>query len=971
MADFNAAYETNEPTGSTKDAEPTDPVVTIDLILDTGHHYAFVPIALEEGGTDAEAAFASLPGLPNLSDTTLQKLRVLVTREGWRSNSNLPWIKARLETRQGTFKHSDTGRRETITLLGVVAAIETNIGGATRGYVLRDRKLNIAVDEKPEAREIPESPFVATHEGELPDSRIVLPLHSLFEFDQVEGWNGEANLGLIWRSGAAEPVDVDIVVDFGNSRTNVLALEYARDARQSLREICRPISFASHQGLRVEGEDGPFMLLQYDSEALDDVLPGSWFILQQPVFQSETGDPTTLATYELATEKGGLLRGAKQKVTQEKLYVPDAFRELSPAVMGVEAKEKLRRENASGQDDLDRLSSPKRYIWDRDPTGRDRVSHWKMRPQSWFDVAGAVSIPKLRGELLNFMDRELMPYGKGWPQKVAPFRRGAAGAPDPQGMPDHPKAAGMVFAALKIIETAYRQINSPEWRRNNGADHARRIRSILLTSPPGWTGDEANALYQLWVLARCAFFDSRCFPKGTEPPKINLSLDEALAAQLPFVFSEINHLGNDAGMFVELYGRKTAKGGHAVRVMTIDIGGGTTDTCVVEYTEEGQGGQNRLIFDPIFRDSSNRAGDLLVRTIIEGAILPSLIVAADSDITDRARTFFGGGGQSNGVRMDLISRFVFIPLALRLLKDIQRKNTPLTGPSLSEVEGASEEHLKALNTALSDAGLDACRLDWSEELPISYDKVTELVRAWLDPLAEEHARYAAAFGADMIVLTGKPSEMDLVAKVFEAKLPIHPERIISANGYFAGAWAPLTGDGRIKDAKLVTALGAALYRALTERHITNWTLRKAKRTREPQRYNWGSFDIHRPRFKKKDLILSADQDQNEMELAPESFIGRALFLSHSAPEQVYQLRWRGADEDKPEGDVKVTFKRSQPGANPEHEQSALEISERLELVDQYIRKDGEWVPTSHLELMLCTLPSGEEHWLDKPRFQIG
>ncbi|MFL4214826.1 virulence factor SrfB, partial [Enterobacter mori] len=78
----------------------------------------------------------------------------------------------------------------------------------------------------------------------------------------------------------------------------------------------------------------------------------------------------------------------------------------------------------------------------------------------------------------------------------------------------------------------------------------------------------------------------------------------------PFVYSEIRQLHNEGENWIELFGR--GRGTSAkVRLMTVDIGGGTTDVSVVEYQDSFAGGGVDLKARLCFRDSSSTAGDAL------------------------------------------------------------------------------------------------------------------------------------------------------------------------------------------------------------------------------------------------------------------------------------------------------------------------------------------------------------------------
>ena len=106
-------------------------------------------------------------------------------------------------------------------------------------------------------------------------------------------------------------------------------------------------------------------------------------------------------------------------------------------------------------------------------------------------------------------------------------------------------------------------------------------------------------------------------------PKVALELDEAVAPQLAIVFSEMHHMRDYGENWIELYGRQRGDK-ETVRVMTIDIGGGTTDTSVVEYSDELPGVGVDLVANLMFKDSTTIAGDRLVKDIVERVMLPQL-----------------------------------------------------------------------------------------------------------------------------------------------------------------------------------------------------------------------------------------------------------------------------------------------------------------------------------------------------------
>ena len=98
-------------------------------------------------------------------------------------------------------------------------------------------------------------------------------------------------------------------------------------------------------------------------------------------------------------------------------------------------------------------------------------------------------------------------------------------------------------------------------------------------------------------------------------------------------------------------------------------------------------------------------------------------------------------------------------------------------------------------------------------------------------------------------------------------------------------------------------------------------------------------------------------------LLTDSFIGRARFLNHVLPEQVYRLVHKGGKQVL--ADVRVRRKVT----TAEGRQYAMS-AEALELVSAKNAQTGATIPLSEIELQLCTLPRAEEYWQDTGRFEV-
>ncbi|MFZ4764426.1 MAG: virulence factor SrfB, partial [Roseimicrobium sp.] len=786
-----------------------------------------------------------------------------------------------------------------------------------------------------------------------------------------------AQFEVIWKRPAGEAIDVDIVIDFGNTRTVVLALENMEAQGGKLASVCRPIRFIK-QGFDYEPFTGAHK--GDDTAAIVD----SWFVLHEPVF-SNLEPPSSrfkpVEEYEVIEEQigGGLL---KSPTAQRTCFVtsrtPQMFVELSPVLMGDSAREDL------GNLQLDvggnySLSSPKRYAWDTDPVGRDALQWWTMVLNRWNPLSQSrVELPKLAGAMLRFLPGD----GRDWdisepPNEAAdPTHRPSA---CPQ-TPSFPRSDAMTWAALAIMELAYRQITSSEWRKGNHEFIPRRLRNILVTFPSGWSREETANYRRKWEKALNIFTlghlrDKRAIHEGGDRPALLMHLDEAVASQLPFVFSEIRRLYNIGENWIELVGRGRGTEARA-RLMTVDIGGGTTDISIVEYGDALQGGGVNLEAKLLFRDSSSVAGDALAKEIVECVLLPSIGARFRLDPQKMAwfENIFSGAHPTAASRAKWgrIVKLVFMPIVRQWLKDLSRHEygCPETGGPWAPDQIMGSEGRLVDSSALADLNLIGRDSLLREDLlgdsdPIAYlpTDVEACVERVLTPVILALAKYAVAYEVDLVTLSGKPSELPKVKQLLEHLLPILPQRIIQAKAFPAGDWYPMSSDNTIHDAKSVTAVGAALYQAIHNGRIPGWNIRIATSHESPKCF-WGAMPTRNQPNQFSRTYLVPTQAEATHPILIGTCIGRKLLPSATKPEQVYRFRWRDRERfigAAHNATLQVTLRRlppTQPGD-----------MEGLSIVNVKGHAGEHVVTKDDVELQLCTMES-DEFWIDAGRFEI-
>jgi hypothetical protein len=122
----------------------------------------------------------------------------------------------------------------------------------------------------------------------------------------------------------------------------------------------------------------------------------------------------------------------------------------------------------------------------------------------------------------------------------------------------------------------------------------RRLRYVRVTCPSGWTFQERDLYFRQWQRAinlftmthfvnwnRASTAEGDSESEPSQPELCFENLDEAVCSQLPILYAEIQSFSGQADKWIELYGR-----GNRIVVMNLDIGGGTTDLAIIEYTNQ-------------------------------------------------------------------------------------------------------------------------------------------------------------------------------------------------------------------------------------------------------------------------------------------------------------------------------------------------------------------------------------------------
>lgn len=526
----------------------------------------------------------------------------------------------------------------------------------------------------------------------------------------------------------------------------------------------------------------------------------------------------------------------------------DAFQWPTIARIGREANRLASRRR--GSEGSTGLSSPKRYLWDMKFYGQG----WRFNGSYVQDsnpLATAAPFANLideRGEALHTIEDEM--------DRMPVF------------IPRYSRSSLMTFMLAEVLTQAISQINSPEQRIRQGhAGIPRQLRHIILTVPPGMPMAERcvlddrmrQAVGLVWKSLRWHTGENDPYTDAEDPqnqasikiplPKIRVEWDEASCAQLVYLYTEINQ--NFAGhpeVFFNTLGRPDRKERETITIASIDIGGGTTDLVISDYRldrngQAGGGANAHIIPHQRFRDSFKIAGDDILLDVIQFYILPAFeqsLREAGVNAVDSLMSQLSGSqniSAAEAVLRQQLNLQLFVPLALHILScyeqyDPQDEQTHLLinqrvsellpdGSIRDEVENFVRREVQkaggphdfklgniALNLSLAKMHSDMCAGKFN------IDKV-------LTALCEVLSYY----NCDVLLLSGRPSQLPGIQAIIRRNIPLPPGRILALHGYQTGTWYPFHKNGHIDDPKSTASVGAMLSQLCANHSIPNFHFR--------------------------------------------------------------------------------------------------------------------------------------------------
>lgn len=761
-------------------------------------------------------------------------------------------------------------------------------------------------------------------------------------------------------SDKANVIDVDLVLDIGNSKT--CALLFENPSSQNF-------NFNSVKKLELLDFSDPFK------------------------------------TYQDSFSTKVIFKEVNISSFDQFLNSHEKFQWVSPVRIGFEAEKlindskvelKLAREIRSYN------SSPKRYLWDTNPSSL----MWEYHSNEEGVISKKV-FKKGISEQLN---------SDGTLCKDTIF------STDPY----FSRKSLMTFVYLEILNHAIRYMNSIEFRGAHGSPSSiRKIRRILISCPTAMTKKEQVTLREcaeeaVQLISKFYWYSNTSIEETNEarteviPSVKDLKLtyqdferkkdwiyDEATSAQMVFLYSMIQYkFDKDVDLFFKLNGRfRNNESKKSLVISSLDIGGGTSDLMISKYEYVKEAGV-KLIPDPLYWESFNLAGDDLLHVLIKNIVIEGKIKSDDDincsgvienfardkeipEIEKKLNGFFGKDSNKIGYKGRLMRLNFLNQIAIPIIHKYMDSANGAVDNILTydDIFNDTKPNDELLNYFEDYFGFDFKEIIWR----INSKKVNEIVNSVFSKLIKQICSIMHLYQVDVVLLSGKPCSFKMVEELFMRYHPVSPSKLINLNHYWVGRWYPFSDElGFIHDPKTIVTVGS----------LISYVGGKL--------FKFDQFRLDNSKLIKK-LISTADnigviEDRELKETPMKTNIDSTAFIINTIPANI---GFRRVDSENYLGRYLLSFEfndlkileniQRKPGfteVNQSHEITNLKTKYRSKLplklfvsrdldkdkeeirIEEILDVENENVPIGLFRLFPKTMENDEGYWLDTGEFKL-
>ncbi len=771
-------------------------------------------------------------------------------------------------------------------------------------------------------------------------------------------------------SDKAGIVDVDLVVDVGNSRTCALLFENPNDQRfhfnkvkkLKLRDLSAPLNACD--------ESFSTKLVFKDAE---------FGALQSPINQN------------------------------------NKFQWPSPVRLGPEAERVINSEDVGQHLNIDSRSynsSPKRYLWDTDPVTTDWIFHedGSSVPKTVYlkgisqqlKSDGTLATDSVFGNHAWYSRRSLMTF-----VYLEIFTQALCQINSAEFRISHGSPTSKRRIKRIIISCPTAMIKEEQIALRKCAEEAMQlINNYSLTA----TGDaESNVGFDEKAEIIPSVKDLNIKLDSLENRQ-DWNYDEATASQLVYMYGLILHKydGNPDIVF-NLYGKKNttddgSQSNRAIVLGSLDIGGGTSDLMICKYNYKYQD-VTEIIPMPLYWESFNLAGDDLLknviqRIIIEGALLEEKDKGCTGQIENHARgigtndiagklnSYFG----RDTTHIDFLGQLMRVNFVNQIGIPIALKYMGIANGDIHGNELLIEHNFNDFfpNDKPSKDLLDHFEKHFKfrfEDIKwiLSTAKINRIIVDTFSKLIDQVSQLMYMHGCDLVIISGRPTSFNVLEKLFLRNHAVAPNRLVNLNNYWVGRWYPFAdSNGYIADSKTVVALGSLIAYMGSKQ------------------YKLDGFRIDTTHLKNK-LVSTADY----IGVIDDSFRIRVPFIDPKREEETisvmnlpFYIGFKRIDAENYPARNLYHFQFNEKWLKAESEKHGKSLSDQINWIGQLktrlrgrlpfkitvsrdysmdkellklegiVDKDGEDVTSIYFTLKLQTLSDEKGYWFDSGEFTL-
>ena len=659
----------------------------------------------------------------------------------------------------------------------------------------------------------------------------------------------------------------------------------------------------------------------------------------------------------------------------------------------------------TGVEKTSTFSSPKRFLWDSIP-----------QKQEW--------------EFVQFEGEKAKPiYIEGISEQIN--SDGSLNTSGTGGIINHySRKALMTFAFLEILAQAKMQINSYEQRSHWGNESMpRRIDRIIVTCPTAMSRveqialrkcaeDAAIMLERFYKEEYYAEIDQKKVRSEVKviPSSTNLSrrgevsewiFDEATSAQFVFLYAEIGerYLKKVKDYFdfygkvrndLEDYNKKS------LTVGSVDFGAGTTDVMIASYKYEDSAGQCTLTPVPLFWESFYKAGDDLVKELIQQLVIQGKyspiekkmrsMGVSENVIIEKNNDFFGGDTGMSFKNKQLRADFnlqVSVPFVSLLLEFVKQNKAESKILSYGDI---FKDDLPPKNVLIhfnQHFGFEFESLEWLYEPKV----VSSIIEKTFDSLIGKISSLFSYYECDIVLISGRPASLKPLTDVFLKYYAISPNRIKTMNDYRVGKWYPedkrykfIDGNGKFTNPKSIITTGAMIGHIAENEGINGFKL-NLKDLKEKLVSKTNYFGKLNNQFEYLETFISPENNRNTIDIftLPLRIGVRQIDVSAYPNRPFYTLDFNEFKlEDRVKGRLvdENDFNALQVGIKAEKDKILRsmplkiminrEINEDIELlrIEEISDKDGNSINVNFFNLQVQSMTEVDDFWLDSGIFSL-